>query len=132
MPCCLHDRFQELDLSASAFLLDNSAREEDWTRLIDQGIRNRKNYRKVECAARISRHALHTLTLPPVGPALAPALRAQLVSKQLVGMLLIVYVKMEHMSHIKDVSTGSIGTGIMGMMARCQFPKSSQRRAGMR
>ena len=33
-------------------------------------------------------------------------------------MLLIVYVKMEHMSHIKDVSTGSIGTGIMGMMAR--------------
>ena len=118
MPCCLYDRFQELDLSASAFLLDNSAREEDWTRLIDQGIRNRKNYRKVACAARVDRHALHTLTLPPVGPALAPALRAQLVSKQLVGMLLIVYVKMEHMSHIKDVSTGSIGTGIMGMMAR--------------
>ena len=39
--------FQELDLSASAFLLDNSAREDDWTRMIDQGIRNRKQYRKV-------------------------------------------------------------------------------------
>jgi len=40
-------RFQELDLSASAFVFDNSSREDDWTRMIDQGIRNRKAYRKV-------------------------------------------------------------------------------------
>jgi hypothetical protein len=40
-------RFQELDLSASAFLLDNSVREEDWTRLIHNGMRNRNQYRKV-------------------------------------------------------------------------------------
>jgi hypothetical protein len=42
------------------------------------------------------------------------------VSKQLVGMLLLVYVRVEHLSHIKDVTTGAIGTGIMGMMVRCK------------
>ena len=43
-------------------------------------------------------------------------MRTQLQSKQLVGMLLIIYVKAEHLNHISDVATSSVGTGIMGMM----------------
>jgi hypothetical protein len=36
--------------------------------------------------------------------------------KRLVGVLLYVYVKEEHMAHITDIQTGLAATGIMGMM----------------
>ncbi|KCV68896.1 hypothetical protein H696_04315 [Fonticula alba] len=78
--------FQELDLSASAFLLDNSAREDDWTRIIEAGFGPRQHrYRKV-------------------------------ASKQLVGMLVVVYVLDRHVAHVRDITTGAVGTGIMNMM----------------
>lgn len=83
---CSHS-FQELDLSASAFLLDSSSREEDWTRMIDQGMKNRKKYRKV-------------------------------ASKQLVGMLILVYTKVDHSNFIKEIATDAAGTGLMGMMVK--------------
>lgn len=39
-----------------------------------------------------------------------------LSSKQLVGILLNVWVKEEHISHIKEVASSTAGVGIMGMM----------------
>jgi len=40
-------RFQELDLSAQAFLLDNSVREDDWSKLIENSFKKRNLYKKV-------------------------------------------------------------------------------------
>ncbi len=40
----------------------------------------------------------------------------RIMTKQLVGVLLCVYVKKEHRSHITDVQSGIAGVGMMGMM----------------
>ena len=40
----------------------------------------------------------------------------QLKSKQLVGMLLMVYVRAELMGLVRDVQADAQGTGILGMM----------------
>ncbi|CAG8439804.1 7372_t:CDS:10 [Ambispora gerdemannii] len=78
--------FQELDLSAEAFILNDNTREEDWTRAVARGLGDRAtNYWKI-------------------------------VSKQLVGLLLMVFVRKEHVTIVKDVQTDSAGVGIMGMM----------------
>jgi phosphatidylinositol-bisphosphatase len=39
-----------------------------------------------------------------------------LLSKQLVGILLCIYVKQQHMSSVTNVDADSVGTGILGMM----------------
>lgn len=54
-------------------------------------------------------------------PAIEMSLRkkgeyTKLVSKQLVGMLLVIFVHSKHVGHISDVATASEGTGIMGLM----------------
>ena len=36
--------------------------------------------------------------------------------KQLVGMMILVYVKDEAMAYISDVSTEAVGTGLLGMV----------------
>ncbi|EPZ33624.1 Endonuclease/exonuclease/phosphatase domain-containing protein [Rozella allomycis CSF55] len=79
--------FQELDLSAEAFLLKESARESEWTAAVDEGLKStyRSRYRRV-------------------------------ASKILVGMLLLIFSKMEHVSSINDIVYSSIGCGILGMM----------------
>jgi phosphatidylinositol-bisphosphatase len=38
------------------------------------------------------------------------------MTKQLVGVLLCVYVKKEHVPHVSDVQSGLAGVGMMGMM----------------
>lgn len=78
--------FQELDLSAEAFLLNDSPREDFWSLAIENGLKDYAGfYHKV-------------------------------ASKQLVGMLLIIYVKRSLLPHVGDVSADSAGCGIMGMM----------------
>lgn len=84
-PSFLVVRFQELDLSAQAFLLDNSGREDEWSKLIESSFKRKNYYRKV-------------------------------ASKQLVGMLILVYVRPEVIPSIKTVQTAAAGTGILGMM----------------
>lgn len=79
--------FQELDLSAGAFLLDNSVREDDWTRQVEAAFRVKNRYKKV-------------------------------VSKQLVGVLIMVYVHVDHLPYAKEFSTATVATGIMNMMVR--------------
>ncbi|KJE90099.1 inositol 5-phosphatase 4, variant 24 [Capsaspora owczarzaki ATCC 30864] len=77
--------FQELDLSAEAFVFNESNREAMWCAMIEDCINLDKVYTKVK-------------------------------SKQLVGMLLCVYVKTVHIPHIRNVQAVVTGTGIMGMM----------------
>ncbi|KAG5460120.1 MAG: hypothetical protein BJ554DRAFT_7874, partial [Olpidium bornovanus] len=78
--------FQELDLSAEAFLVTDTYREVEWTKMIISGI-------EASHAARYTKVA----------------------SKQLVGMLLIVLVRNDCLEHITGVAADYAGCGIMGM-----------------
>jgi len=79
--------FQELDLSWWAYLLQESHKEEEWVKAVEE-------------------------SLHPDGCYL-------LVKKvKLVGMMLLVYSKEEHVESIQDVSADSVGTGIQGMLHR--------------
>lgn len=72
---------QQVDLSAEAFLLNDSPREEYWAAAIEAGIARARS----------------------------PATYRKLVSKQLVGMLLFVYVRSEMAPHVHGVATDSAG-----------------------
>ncbi|KNC49078.1 RhoGAP domain-containing protein [Thecamonas trahens ATCC 50062] len=90
---CAHDEpsdiyavgFQELDLSAEAFLLNNTTRSAPWEQHIEQAL---------------SKHGDYVL----------------ITSKQLVGILLCVYVRTEFLPYISDVQTDVAGVGVMGVM----------------
>ncbi|KAK9710674.1 hypothetical protein K7432_008278 [Basidiobolus ranarum] len=77
--------FQELDLSPEAFLLSDSTKEDEWTRSIEKVL------------------------------VLMDDQYTKVKSKQLVGMLLMVYVKQKHVKDIDYVEGDSAGCGIMGM-----------------
>eukprot|EP01137_Pigoraptor_chileana_P032379 Opistho-2@21651 len=77
--------FQELDLSAEAFVFNDSGREEKWTKVIEGSIKGIEQYTKLK-------------------------------SRQLVGMLLIVYVKTPHIPFIANIQSEVTGTGIMSVM----------------
>ena len=54
---------------------------------------------------------------PPIEAALDPsAAYSRVGSRQLVGMLVLVYAREELLPHISEVATGAVGTGILGMM----------------
>lgn len=78
--------FQELDLSAEAFLLNDSIREEEWCGAVVSGL-----------GAKAEKYT-------------------KLISKQLVGMFLVLFVKTHHLQDISELSLDSAGVGIMGMM----------------
>lgn len=75
--------FQEVDLSAEAFLLNDSTRDEFWTLQIDKVINESGKYTK-------------------------------LISTQLVGMLLVIFIKSDLEKHVKNCFVDSAGCGIMG------------------
>lgn len=77
--------FQELDLSAEAYIVLDGSKEEEWTRAISESLGS--GYQKV-------------------------------VSKQLIGLLIIMFASTEHAQYVKEVSTQSAGCGIMGMLVR--------------
>jgi phosphatidylinositol-bisphosphatase len=77
---------QEVDLSAEAFLLNESTRESLWTASVESCLLNRPvSYRRVAV-------------------------------KQMVGILLCVYARSDWFNVIRDVSVDSAGCGILGMM----------------
>uniref|UniRef100_A0AAY5EX62 phosphoinositide 5-phosphatase n=1 Tax=Electrophorus electricus TaxID=8005 RepID=A0AAY5EX62_ELEEL len=78
--------FQELDLSTEAFFYMDSSKEQLW---IDAVERNHASWVSVYRFARIIR---------------------------LVGMMLVVFVKKEHVSHIREVAAECVGTGLMNKM----------------
>ena len=72
--------FQELDLSWWAYLIQESAMEDEWIRAVEDSLHSKGSY--------------------------------QLVQKvRLVGMMLLVYSKEEHMGSISNISVASVGTG---------------------
>ncbi|KAF9386550.1 hypothetical protein CPC16_007480 [Podila verticillata] len=75
--------FQELDLSAEAYIVLDGSKEEEWTRAISESLGS--GYQKV-------------------------------ASKQLIGLLIIMFASTEHAQYVKEVSTQSAGCGIMGML----------------
>ncbi|KAJ3193294.1 hypothetical protein HK101_005090 [Irineochytrium annulatum] len=78
--------FQELDLSTEAYIISDKTKEDDW------------------CYAIAS-------ALEPL-----PSNYVKVTSKQLIGMLVVIYAKSTHAEHITEVSTESVGTGILGLM----------------
>ena len=78
--------FQELDLSTEAYLLYDATWEPGWGTVIEQALSKRSED------------------------------YVKLVSKQLIGMLIIVYVKKSLKDFVKDMTTASAGTGLLGVM----------------
>ncbi|KAG0302421.1 hypothetical protein BGZ98_007510 [Dissophora globulifera] len=75
--------FQELDLSAEAYIVFDGSKEEEWTRGIAESLGS--GYQKV-------------------------------MSKQLVGLLIVMYAATDHAKYIKEVTAHSAGVGIMGVL----------------
>ncbi|CAG8520737.1 10374_t:CDS:10 [Paraglomus brasilianum] len=78
--------FQELDLSPEAYLVYDGTKEIEWTHAILLGLGEKANK------------------------------YYKLVSKQLIGILLMIFVKKEQLPNIKDVQTDSVGVGMLGVM----------------
>ncbi|KAF9156874.1 hypothetical protein BG015_011524 [Linnemannia schmuckeri] len=76
--------FQELDLSAEAYIVFDGAKEEEWTRAIAESLGS--GYQKV-------------------------------TSKQLVGLLIVMFAAVDQAKHIKEVTAHSAGVGIMNILA---------------
>ncbi|KAI8894695.1 Endonuclease/exonuclease/phosphatase [Globomyces pollinis-pini] len=78
--------FQEMDLSTEAFLVYDNSKEGIWSYEIEK--------------------ALGVQEVP----------YTKVISKQLVGMLILIYSKVEHVEIISEITTASIGTGLLGMI----------------
>ncbi|CAI2163166.1 13480_t:CDS:10 [Funneliformis geosporum] len=78
--------FQELDLSVEAYLVYDGTRESNWTNAVLQALGDKA------------------------------ADYRKIMSKQLIGMLLIVLMKSEHAPYIRDIKSDCVGVGLMGMM----------------
>ncbi|KAK6633561.1 hypothetical protein RUM44_004168 [Polyplax serrata] len=79
--------FQELDLSKEAFLFNETSREGEWLEAVSSALQNHTTV------------VYHKICLV-----------------RLVGMMLIVFVRDKHIEHVKNVTSDTVGTGIMGKM----------------
>ena len=99
--------FQELDTSTEAYLYYDTAKEEYWSALVDKALGEPKQrYYKV----------LFSFTFFKKDFGSDDRRRYQVASKQLVGILVMIYAKTEHAKKITEVAASSAGCGIMGMM----------------
>ncbi len=79
--------FQEVDLSTEAFIRSGaSIKEEEWAKAVEASLK------------------------------LTGVSFKKIASKQLVGMLILVYIHEKHVDFVKDVSACSVGCGILGVM----------------
>ncbi|CAG8558669.1 3518_t:CDS:10 [Funneliformis caledonium] len=78
--------FQELDLSVEAYLVYDGTRESNWTTAVLQALGDKADN------------------------------YWKIMSKQLIGMLLIVLVKKVHAPYVKEIKSDCVGVGLMGMM----------------
>ena len=97
--------FQELDLSTEGLIYSTRTDKADaWCAAILAGLGDHaEDYEKV-CGM-----SLFIETMPP-------DTGFQLVSKQLVGMLIVIFVKKTLKGCFSDIKTASAGTGVMGLM----------------
>ncbi|KAJ1807665.1 hypothetical protein LPJ75_004753, partial [Coemansia sp. RSA 2598] len=78
--------FQEMEAGAEAFVYNNEVKAGEWSEAVEQALGN-------------ARYSYSTL-----------------VSKQLIGMFIKVYARIDVLAHIRYVQTASVGCGIMGMV----------------
>ncbi|BGP20914.1 hypothetical protein JCM10213_003541 [Rhodosporidiobolus nylandii] len=91
--------FQELDLTAEALLRYTPYREEVWRKAIEEALANKAGGDAESVAGKEwGRYE-------------------KLHSRQLVGVLLLVYARSDILPHISDVSSASLATGLMGLVA---------------
>lgn len=97
--------FQELDLSTEALLYSTkTTREDAWCAAVLAGLGERAaGYRKAGFLFLFLRWRIDYFNV-------------QLISKQLVGMLIIIIVKKELVAYFGDVQATSVGAGILGLM----------------
>lgn len=79
--------FQELDLRAEAYLISDSVKEAEWTRLIVAAMVRGQDYVKI-------------------------------ASKQLIGMLIMIFIEKKHLPHVSvpEIGMETAGTGFGGVM----------------
>ncbi|KAI9007218.1 Endonuclease/exonuclease/phosphatase [Gaertneriomyces semiglobifer] len=78
--------FQELDLNTQAYLYNDTLKEDEWCSAIELALKS------------------------------SGAKYVKVVSKQLVGMFIVLYVKQEERDKVQEVSAEYLGTGLLGMM----------------
>lgn len=99
--------FQELDLSAAALLYSTSTTLEDqWTAAI------------IEALADKAGSYIKVFMDPLMGIVLT---FVQFASRQLVGMLILGFVLKKKRPYISEISTSSLGIGILGLMVRSTY-----------
>ncbi len=79
--------FQEVDMSATSVLTNDISKGRPWEEKIEATLKQVTSHKYVH-----------------------------LLSKQLVGILLCIYVKKQHIASITNIDSDSVGTGILGMM----------------
>ena len=105
----VHYSFQELDLTPEALLLGDTSRAAPWEQMIAITLNMLDRYHLVR-ACSLPCELIHQTNITFI--------HQQLLSKQLVGMLLCIFVKEQHLQHISGLRVGAAGVGIMGMMVR--------------
>ncbi|TPX59296.1 hypothetical protein SpCBS45565_g07773 [Spizellomyces sp. 'palustris'] len=78
--------FQELDLNTQAYLYSDTTKEEEWSKAIEQALKSRGKK------------------------------YVKVASKQLVGMLIVLYIDERERDKVKEISAEYLGTGLLGMM----------------
>jgi phosphatidylinositol-bisphosphatase len=101
--------FQELDLSTEALIYSTgTVREDAWCLAVLAALGEKAvNYEKA--------NSMHFLCLNS-STNFAFLIYIKLVSKQLVGMLLVIFVKKELQSCFGNITTSAAGAGILGIM----------------
>ncbi|KAL2912761.1 hypothetical protein HK105_207753 [Polyrhizophydium stewartii] len=79
--------FQEVDLRTEAYIIGNTAKEDEWCKAIETALAASQSEKYIKIAA-----------------------------KQLIGMLMVVYLRRPLYPFVHDVASESVGTGIFSMM----------------
>ncbi|KAJ2547597.1 hypothetical protein EV175_005156 [Coemansia sp. RSA 1933] len=78
--------FQELDVRAEAFVYNNSVKDTEWTEAIERSMGDARHW------------------------------YSKMASKQLIGMFVMVYARVDVAELVSEVQAASVGCGIMGMV----------------
>jgi len=92
-------RFQEVDMSANALLLSNVKASAPWEDAIQETLGQK-----------------YVMVRPWCVDPCAESHSLQLISKQLVGVMIMVFVKSEHFRHVHDLRFSIVGCGLLGVM----------------
>ena len=95
-----------MDLTGHALLLENTSKAAPWEQLILNNISKLGDY------VNVWNNFIHIIFVHLL------KYNSKIGSRQLVGMLICVFVKKEHMKNITEVKLNGIGCGLMGKMVK--------------